>query len=256
MSDDTQTKYYLTKRDVMKLFGGLGVGAIIAEGSRGDLDGDGGGASTFLGAAEMSSHQKVGEGMWKGPLSARSSVPQEDGNDFLQTDAGPNGNLYALHHYDSGWSVQGLDVPELEVDEATIGEGTPPSLDGDLKLPNEFKAVSTDAGGDDFRAFAINGAANRVDIGGVADTNRVSAMLYAAGTAYWEVLADGEFRGNGPNPITGIDFISLDPQDVRNISSPSEGDYADHDGSGTNTEGLARFDGSDWISQVDGSTIS
>jgi len=46
------------------------------------------------------------------------------------------------------------------------------------------------------------------------------------------------------------------PQDVRNVSSPSQGDTAYHDGSGTNTEGLAAYDGTDWISQVDGSTIS
>jgi len=46
------------------------------------------------------------------------------------------------------------------------------------------------------------------------------------------------------------------PQDVRNVSSPSRGDTAYHDGSGSNTEGPAHYDGTDWISTVDGSTIA
>lgn len=49
----------------------------------------------------------------------------------------------------------------------------------------------------------------------------------------------------------------MPPQDVRNVSSPQQGDMAFHDGSGPNTEGPAHYtsEGS-WVSTVDGSTIS
>lgn len=67
----------------------------------------------------------------------------------------------------------------------------------------------------------------------------------------------GGFQADGG---TGCEWTTnpqeLDPQDVRNISSPSQGWFAYHDGSGSNTEGLAAYNGTDWISQVDGSTVS
>lgn len=75
------------------------------------------------------------------------------------------------------------------------------------------------------------------------------------------VVADGqaEFnRGTGHrgNPSKNIAWVGLNTKDVRNISSPNQGNVAYHDGSGSNTEGLAAYNGSSWISQVDGSTIS
>ncbi|MEF8825817.1 MAG: hypothetical protein V5A34_05635 [Halapricum sp.] len=53
-----------------------------------------------------------------------------------------------------------------------------------------------------------------------------------------------------------IDETARSPQDVRAISNPTAGDESYHDGSGTNTEGPAFYNGSDWISTVDGSTIA
>lgn len=53
--------------------------------------------------------------------------------------------------------------------------------------------------------------------------------------------------------------VTTPPRDVRNISSPSPGQRAYHDPSisgDSNTEGPAYYDGSAWISVVDGSTIS
>jgi len=69
----------------------------------------------------------------------------------------------------------------------------------------------------------------------------------------------GGFDGNTSflgNRIDDAGSIRLNPQDVRDISSPVEGEYADHDGSGSNVEGLARYNGAEWVSQVDNSTIS
>lgn len=50
--------------------------------------------------------------------------------------------------------------------------------------------------------------------------------------------------------------IAFSPRDVRSISSPSRGWTAYHDGSGSNPEGPAFYDGSKWISQIDGTTIN
>jgi len=52
------------------------------------------------------------------------------------------------------------------------------------------------------------------------------------------------------------DIVGLTPQDVTDISSPSRGDVAYHDGSGGNTEGVANYNGTSWVSVVDGTTIS
>ncbi len=60
-------------------------------------------------------------------------------------------------------------------------------------------------------------------------------------------------RGNILKDI-GVGFYN--PQDVRNISSPSQGYVSYHDGSGSNTEGPAHYNGSSWVSTVDGTTIS
>lgn len=58
------------------------------------------------------------------------------------------------------------------------------------------------------------------------------------------------------NAISSIGKASHQVQDVTAISSPSQGDVAYHDGSGSETVGPAHFDGTDWISIVDGTTIT
>jgi hypothetical protein len=65
----------------------------------------------------MAQAYKVGEGTYKGPLSVRSDVPQEDGITFIQTDAGKNNDMFAIQHYNGGWSDQGLDLPAVNTDE-------------------------------------------------------------------------------------------------------------------------------------------
>lgn len=58
--------------------------------------------------------------------------------------------------------------------------------------------------------------------------------------------------------ITNALSLHFPPTDVRNISISSsfDGTISYHDGSGANTEGPAHFNGTDWISTVDGTTIS
>jgi len=67
-----------------------------------------------------------------------------------------------------------------------------------------------------------------------------------------------DFRGDESKARTlNGSPIQYDPTDVRNISSPEQGDTAYHDGSGSNTEGPAHYtSGGSWVSDVDGSTIS
>lgn len=80
------------------------------------------------------------------------------------------------------------------------------------------------------------------------------------GTAYATTgagLRDGDnFDGQGTSNFSNLNLVGYSPQDVRNISSPSQGYTAYHDGSGSNTEGPAHYNGTDWISTVDGSTIA
>lgn len=45
------------------------------------------------------------------------------------------------------------------------------------------------------------------------------------------------------------------PQDVRNISSPAQGDMAYHDGSGSHTEGPAFYDSTQWVALLNGEVI-
>lgn len=69
--------------------------------------------------------------------------------------------------------------------------------------------------------------------------------------------ADGSVKidfGTGDVQLSGS--VSSTPQDVRTIQGPGRGDTAYHDGSGSNTEGPAFYDGDAWVSQVDGSTIT
>lgn len=65
----------------------------------------------------------------------------------------------------------------------------------------------------------------------------------------------GDIVGNFPDLLSD-NIIRYDAQDVRNLSGVNQGYVAYHDGSGANTEGLAAYNGTDWISQVDGTTIS
>lgn len=77
----------------------------------------------------------------------------------------------------------------------------------------------------------------------------------------WRSTALSADHGGGATvhngSLTVQTYLDLPPQDVRNISSPSAGTMAYHDGSGSNTEGPAHYtSGGSWVSTVDGTTIS
>lgn len=56
--------------------------------------------------------------------------------------------------------------------------------------------------------------------------------------------------------ISVDDTVRYIPVDVRDVGSPLQGYVAYHDGSGENTEGPAFYNGTAWVSQVDGNIIS
>lgn len=83
------------------------------------------------------------------------------------------------------------------------------------------------------------------------------------GQPFFDLAQDGgnnDMRMDVPIRVAGriyqIPHADFSAQDVRNLSSPSQGWTAYHDGSGSNTEGPTHYNGTDWISTVDGSTIS
>jgi len=107
----------LSRRQILALFGaGTGMAIVGAQGQQTQPSADG---NVLGGADNMPAPYKVGESTYKGPLSVRSEVPQEDGITFIQTDAG-NNDQFALHHYNGGWGQQGLDVTSLDAEEANI----------------------------------------------------------------------------------------------------------------------------------------
>lgn len=111
MTDSDDDKL-LSRRQVLGIFG-ASTGAAIIGGGQANLGSGDGQGNLYGGAAEMAAPYKIGERMWKGPISVLSEIPEEDGNDFMQTDAGDNNDQYALHHYNGGWSKQGLDTKSV-----------------------------------------------------------------------------------------------------------------------------------------------
>ena len=125
MSDEKRS--LLTRRQVMALFGGTGIGAaIVAEGAVGPEST--GGGDIVGGADGMPAPYKVGEMMWKGPLSVRSEVPQEDGVTYIQTDAGDQNDRFKFHHYNGGWGDVGMEGSDLRYESVSLvgqnGEAT------------------------------------------------------------------------------------------------------------------------------------
>lgn len=103
MSKDTDPESsdprLLNRRQVLGLFGLTTGAAIIGSGGETPRLQESGGGNLYGGTSGMASAFKVGPGLWKGPLSTRSEVPKENGNDFVQTDAGPNNDQYKFYHY-------------------------------------------------------------------------------------------------------------------------------------------------------------
>jgi hypothetical protein len=83
--------------------------------------------------------------------------------------------------------------------------------------------------------------------GRVLQDSETDAVYVGTGSSWLDIGAESGLA-------SGI--VDLDPRDVRSISAPAEGDTAYHDGSGANTAGPAHYTGSNWISTVDGTTIS
>lgn len=93
-------------------------------------------------------------------------------------------------------------------------------------------------------------ATNDVTAGNAVETDAVNSTNVSASDT---VDADTA-SARSVNPTERIDNP---PQDVRNITDPTAGDTAFHDGSGTdNTTGLAQFDGTDWVSILDNTVVS
>lgn len=83
--------------------------------------------------------------------------------------------------------------------------------------------------------------------GRVLQDSETDAVYVGTGTSWLNIGSEVGFASR---------LVDFEPIDVRAISGPAEGDVAYHNGSGTNTAGPAHYNGSSWISTVDGSTIS
>lgn len=148
--------------------------------------------------------------------------------------------------------------PALEIGAADSTDGGNGTSEGETISPTLGQLPRLTDVGTNTSDFSFLDSGGRHALG--SDGTGPVFRLESAGGGYIRFVSKVNLNGNTLEMVSGdiieLNTLGLNVQDVRNISSPSEGDYADHDGSGTNTEGLARYDGTDWISQVDGSTIN
>jgi len=148
------------------------------------------------------------------------------------------------------WQQPGVAAPEVTTEKTVIDQDDDDGTD---------RLVIKRADGTEMAEVYSNGTHTVIDpltgeinIPGKIDTQQLetsstvsfNSRFYLTG-ALWTDLKFADAR-----------IIKNSTQDVRNISSPSEGWTAVHDGSGTNTAGPAWYNGADWVSVVDGTTIS
>lgn len=135
------------------------------------------------------------------------------------------------------------------------------------ELPNDGDGILlTGATGEELLLFDADG--DRDTYFKLAD-NFNHIALVAKGSTIWQTSGGAQqafevsdvmktedlVQVKGGMTIQGDGSVKYTPTDVTTISSPQQGDVAYNDGT-TGTEGLAAHDGTDWISQVDGTTIS
>lgn len=120
----------------------------------------------------------------------------------------------------------------------------------------------TDGGANNPKVFQVKTESNQLQFR-CHEPNKTgkASFWYDIGDG-WMTLNTGALSG-GPDGndlrITDLRWSQYVPQDVTTISSPSQGTVAYHDPSISadgNTEGPAFYNGTNWVSQVDGTTIS
>lgn len=113
-----------TRREIVEFFGASGAAMVGVKAENTD--------TSLLGGADNMSHAyQVGGGLYKGPLSVRSDVPEEDGLTFIQTDAGSDGEIYSLYHYSDGkWVQQGMDLQSVRTSRVNNVPTPPPDKGG------------------------------------------------------------------------------------------------------------------------------
>lgn len=146
---------------------------------------------------------------------------------------------------------------EVTLGGADIGDTSLISIepDGTINVPDDVKISFGDD--DDYRIHWVSAqAALKIHEDGgdftgfemfTGEVRVVNADLIIPATSTFDL------KGNDIRSPRALRFNS---RDVTSISSPQEGWVAYHDGSGSETEGPAFFDGDNWVSTVDGTTIT
>jgi hypothetical protein len=156
---------------------------------------------------------------------------------------------------DADKHLQDWRTRSLTTEEADIGDSNVVVIDkdGQIHIPTGVGLFFGD--GDGGRIIGQGGGGSS-DIK-ISDTNgnnlRIKSGSIETGTDIQCFGGEVNLQGN---PLKGFKRSEYNPVDVRNLGSPVTGLVAYHNGSGSNTEGLAAYNGTDWISQVDGSTIA
>lgn len=120
----------------------------------------------------------------------------------------------------------------------------------------------TDSGANNPKVFQIKTESNQLQFRCHEPNKTGKASFWYDIEDGWMTLNTGTLSGDPDGNdlrITDLRWSQYVPQDVTTISSPSQGTVAYHDPSVSadgNTEGPAFYNGMNWVSQVDGTTIS
>lgn len=248
MADD-DSRRRLSRRAV--LIGAAGAGAT---GVAGALSSDGESGRLFGGNMALQQAYNVSGDLWIGPDSAKGNVAAESGRVYVAADTqveyyGDGGSWIKMGVGSAQEAVPAVHTEDVDITQA-VDDGTDRLVIIDSAGTERLEIYSN---GTDALISQINGNIN-FDGSQLNNINQI-------GTGNNTIILNDALQARGginffDNDAQNVNVTRHNPQDVRNISSPSQGWEAYHDGSGSNTEGPAFYNGSNWISQVDGSTIS
>lgn len=149
-------------------------------------------------------------------------------------------------HVDESEEVHGADEGEYVAltarDDQAVDYGALENREHGMDDHDETVASSDD----------VDDVANDLDDHEQDTDNPHETTLEDARAEDHQLAGDVDFDGNSALNVSVVDYT---PVDVRTLSDPEEGWTAYHDGSDDHTEGPAHYDGTDWISTVDGTVI-
>ncbi|WP_143423261.1 right-handed parallel beta-helix repeat-containing protein [Halegenticoccus soli] len=161
--------------------------------------------------------------------------------------------------YNTYFEGNGMASPAPE--EIFVGETSPDFAVRDCYFNGTLPSDTPNGRGEGYRGISIANAPN-VTVQNSVYQNYEDAFVYVSNARdvdlCWSThlgLDDSQFVNAAPSVLRLRDNGYVAPTDLRGISGLYDGDKGIHDGSGDYPFALAVWNGSNWISQIDGSVI-